>query len=330
MALTLFQVLLVATTAQFSLVGCSPVSVMQGDLCRRLNGRKYYLEADTKAIITGTNVTLPAYPRIATQSLKTSATYHHSSRRHRREGPEEIGVMDPRFRRNITSITLSSLGNSNMVIPKAFVPDTTRLLTPLSTPALETPPSPSEIATTSPTILLTEDEEDLETESEISTAVSQPAKCGVEIITRPDCHLEITFEKVNLPSCSHDKSCRCDYLRLREPPYRGTGGLDVCSTGDDIPKTFTSQTKEVRLDFLYTRTYEDAFTVSISAKRNKYRITGRVNNTIGFIKSPFFPELYPKEHWMEYELVAKEENARIIVTFLDFQLSPWSFVESQP
>lgn len=30
---------------------------------------------------------------------------------------------------------------------------------------------------------------------------------------------------------------------------------------------------------------------------------------------------------MEYELVANDPLARVKVTFLDFQLSPWSFVE---
>ncbi|XP_068203181.1 uncharacterized protein Culd isoform X2 [Palaemon carinicauda] len=339
---TLPRVILAVTALWCFSVEGNPVSVMHGDLCKNMNGRKYYLEADTHAIITATNITLPTFPDIAIQQeSKGVGTFHHAPRRHRRDGPKEIEVlMEPRFRRNITTITLTSLGR-NMLAAHApsFLspPETTRILTPLKTPTLEEHVPPSESPTPAPSDevfptsspLLVKETEDLEVASDVTTTLNQPLMCGVEILTRPDCHLELTFDRVNLPSCSHDRSCRCDYLRLREPPYRGNGGLDICSMGDETPETFTSLTKEVRMDFLYTRAYEDAIAVGITAKRNKYRILGKVNSTIGNIKSPFFPELYPKEHWMEYELVAKEENARIKVTFLDFQLSPWSFVEIQ-
>ncbi|XP_064085881.1 LOW QUALITY PROTEIN: uncharacterized protein LOC135201001 [Macrobrachium nipponense] len=342
MAVTVPRVFMAVTALWCFSVEGTPVSVMHGDLCRKMNGRKYYLEADTHAIITATNVTLPTFPDIALQQgNKNSASFHHAPRRHRREGPQEIGViMEPRYRRNITSITLTSLGGNILTAPtSSFVtpPESTRILTPLRTPTLEEHVSPQEspspaspegsLPTSSP--LLVKETEDLEVAPEVTTTLTQPLKCGVEILTRPDCHLELTFEKVNLPSCSHDKSCRCDYLRLREPPYRGNGGLDICSMGDETPEAFTSLTKEVRMDFLYTRGYEDALAIGITAKRNMYRIIGKMNSTVGNIRSPFFPELYPKEHWMEYDLVAKEEKARIKVTFLDFQLSPWSFVEIQ-
>ena len=61
---------------------------------------------------------------------------------------------------------------------------------------------------------------------------------------------------------------------------------------------------------------------------NIYKINGSSDNLRGgFIRSPFFPELYPKEFWMNYEIVAPEEKSRIQVLFEDFQISPWSFVE---
>lgn len=45
-------------------------------------------------------------------------------------------------------------------------------------------------------------------EADVATSITQPFKCGVELFTCPDCHLEFSFERVNLPSCSHDQSCR--------------------------------------------------------------------------------------------------------------------------
>lgn len=327
----------------WSAVESLPLSNIHGDLCKRMNNRKYYLEADTRALITAANVTLPAFPRIATQSIKSSG-YRHGSRRHRREGAQEIGILQSRYRRNISSLsspTLSSLASPPQK-PFPVLPNARRLLPsfraplqpPPASPKTPEPPASPSVEddmplSDAPSDILQEDSEIETVEADVATSITQPFKCGVELFTCPDCHLEFSFERVNLPSCSHDQSCRCDYLRLREPPYMGGGGRDVCSTGGGTPRTFTTQTREVMLDFLYTRGYDDAFALTVIAKRNKYRITGKVNETVGHIRSPFFPELYPKDHWMEYELVANDPLARVKVTFLDFQLSPWSFVEIQ-
>nr|XP_053631036.1 uncharacterized protein LOC128687571 isoform X3 [Cherax quadricarinatus]XP_053631037.1 uncharacterized protein LOC128687571 isoform X3 [Cherax quadricarinatus] len=353
----------------------APVNVIHGDLCRQMDGRKFYLEAGTKAFVGASNVSLPAFPRIATRTLSSShPTYHRPVRSHsRREGPQQVGARKPRYSHNITSLLISAL--TNHLLPhsheKSFhtleEPPHTRQPPPPTT-AAPPPVTPSSVKVTPvhPLQLLDHQDDDKETstdettslnqepqtgqttsqnqeletgqatslsqepEAEIITSLSQAFRCGAEFFTCPDCHLEFTFQKVNLPSCSHDDSCRCDYLRVREPPYvGGAGGLDVCSTGDHTPKTFATQTREVILDFLYTRSYQDTFVVSITAKRNKYQIRGKLNVTQGYIKTPFFPELYPKEHWMEYQLKAEEPNARIKVNFQDFQLSPWSFVEIQ-
>ncbi|KAK4288284.1 hypothetical protein Pmani_038680 [Petrolisthes manimaculis] len=51
---------------------------------------------------------------------------------------------------------------------------------------------------------------------------------------------------------------------------------------------------------------------------NHYNIKDEGNITQGNIKSPYFPELYPKDHWMEYRLEALHKDTRIKVNFLDF------------
>ena len=50
-------------------------------------------------------------------------------------------------------------------------------------------------------------EEDEEEEPRVSQP-QQPSMCAVELFTCPDCHIEFTFDVINLPSCSHDHSCR--------------------------------------------------------------------------------------------------------------------------
>ncbi|XP_042229714.1 uncharacterized protein LOC121871453 [Homarus americanus] len=353
-----------AALATVKLTEAGPVNALLGDLCRRMDGRKFYLEAETHALITATNITLPAFPRIATRNVVAKPGYRrHLLTRHRREGPQQIGLPEPRYRRNLTTSSLTHLRENTFLaphdppqplpLPQASPPalqpppparqplpparqppPRARLLPP---PARQPPPRarhpPLTAAANSPSAQSPEmmlDEPQEQEMQDVTATLAQPSKCGAEFFTCPECHLEFTFEQVNLPSCSHDESCRCDYLRVREPPYMsGAGGRDVCSTGKDTPRTFTTQTREVILDFIYTRKYLDAFTVAITAKRNKYHITGKANATRGYIKSPFFPELYPKEHWMEYELWAEETDARIKINFQDFQLSPWSFIEVQ-
>ncbi|KAK4303439.1 hypothetical protein Pmani_024533 [Petrolisthes manimaculis] len=151
-------------------------------------------------------------------------------------------------------------------------------------------------------------------------SLNQPLRCGAEFFTCPECHLEFSFTHVHLPSCSHDRSCRCDYVRVREPPYAGGGGgRDVCSTGggtDGVEEgglSFATQTREAIVDFLYARRYTHAFTLILIAKRNHYNIKDEGNITQGNIKSPYFPELYPKDHWMEYRLEALHKDTRIKV-----------------
>ncbi|XP_071518249.1 LOW QUALITY PROTEIN: uncharacterized protein Culd [Panulirus ornatus] len=313
-----------------------PLNIIRGDLCRRLDGRKFYLEADTHALVTASNVSLPEYPRIATRDVHESPSqFPHPPRRHRRENLQEVvDVPERRYGRNVTGLTTSSsLSGPSLAAPSEAV----TVMTTLEgqddytvQPEGPTPPS-GDMGSTTPPEMIEEEDRDMQTvEVDMSNSLTQPFRCGAEFFTCPECHLEFTFQKVNLPSCSHDQSCRCDYVRVREPPYMGGGvGRDVCSSGLDTPIVFTTQTREGILDFLYSRAYLHAFTVSVRAKRNKYHIEGKVNVTHGYIRSPFFPELYPKEHWMEYHLHADEPSARIKVNFLDFQLSPWSFVEVQ-
>jgi len=47
----------------------------------------------------------------------------------------------------------------------------------------------------------------------------------------------------------------------------------------------------------------------------------------GYIRSPFFPELHPKDYWVEYIFVGINQTSKVHITFDDFYISPWSFIE---
>ncbi|XP_045137658.1 uncharacterized protein LOC123519965 [Portunus trituberculatus] len=281
-------------------VTAGPLNSVHGDLCKKMNGRRYYLEANTKATLTAVNVTLPRYPRLVdTEKVKVaSLPFHRLPLQHRRTERDS----------QMSTTTTTTTTSASAPAPDPLLSESTPPSSPMHHPHLE--------------------EEEEGEGAGVAPSMSEPFRCGAEFFTCPECHLEFKFGTVNLPSCSHDHSCRCDYVRIREPPYTGGGGgRDVCSTGGPFPPSFATQTREVIVDFLYATRHAHAFSITVTARRNKYRITEEVNKTRGYISSPFFPELYPKEHWMEYRLEAQHPDGRIKVNFLDFLLSPWSFVE---
>ncbi|XP_050689525.1 uncharacterized protein LOC126981911 [Eriocheir sinensis] len=295
-----------------SLVASGPLNSMNGDLCGTMDGRKFYLEADTQAKVTAINVTLPLYPRLAAPSAPVKLA------------PLPFNLLPQHYYREANTNTIKSTDpftHKNQTQPPtiATTTTTTTTTTTASAPAPATPPSPTHPGAA---------QEEEEGEGVGVASLSEPFRCSTEFRTCPECHLEFTFSAVNLPSCSQDKSCRCDYLRVREPPYTGgSGGRDICSTGGPAPPAFATQTREVTLDFLYASRHAHAFTLTVTARRNQYHITGQANVTQGYISSPFFPELYPKTHWMEYRLQANSDDTRIKLNFVDFLLSPWSYVE---
>ncbi|KAG7164672.1 Procollagen C-endopeptidase enhancer 1-like [Homarus americanus] len=237
-----------AALATVKLTEAGPVNALLGDLCRRMDGRKFYLEAETHALITATNITLPAFPRIATRNVVAKPGYRrHLLTRHRREGPQQIGLPEPRYRRNLTTSSLTHLRENTFLAPHD--PPQPLPLPQASPPALQPPP---------------------------------PARQPLPPARQPP-------------------------PRARHPPLTAAAN----SPSAQSPEMMLDEPQEQEM------------------QGNKYHITGKANATRGYIKSPFFPELYPKEHWMEYELWAEETDARIKINFQDFQLSPWSFIEVQ-
>ncbi|XP_076056388.1 uncharacterized protein LOC143034340 [Oratosquilla oratoria] len=346
------------------------INGIRGDLCAsRINGRKYYIEAGNTAVLFAKNVTQPSGSNkrlssfVASSSI-VSFTRRRPSRRHRSSGSvsfvAEEGIQNTDLLAEDNDAILS-LVESEDAIEADIGSVTSSLLSSISSPSpsssssssssstMEGQASPalssssstmsshfgvSRVETSDPRRRLNMfsnknplDVTDAETVAS-APPISQPFRCGLELFTCPDCHLEFTFEYINLPSCSHDQTCRCDYLRLREPPYLGASGQDVCSGGET--ENFATHTRDVTIDFLYTHPHDDAFKISIEAKKNSFLINGSSEEgTTGNVRSPFFPELYPKEYWMEYQFFSQDPNTRIQVVFQDFQVSPWSFVEIQ-
>ena len=64
---------------------------------------------------------------------------------------------------------------------------------------------------------------------------------------------------------------RCDYIRLREPPYLSGRGKTVCSTknmsGTNIT-VFTTLTRDATLDFFHSKPHDLAFIIRVESKSN--------------------------------------------------------------
>ncbi|XP_071038425.1 uncharacterized protein [Parasteatoda tepidariorum] len=159
-----------------------------------------------------------------------------------------------------------------------------------------------------------------------------PQRCSVELITCPSCHLEITIQKLHIPTCSNDKTCRCDFLWIKESAY-SKSGREYCGTkgNGSTDLVYESKTKLVSVDFLFSGSYEEAFSLQFSAKKNIYIYKGSYDyfesNSSGVIKSPNFPGGYPSDYSAEYIIQNLEQIGFVQLIFTDFQLSLWSYVE---
>ncbi|XP_055943342.1 uncharacterized protein LOC129973022 isoform X1 [Argiope bruennichi] len=159
-----------------------------------------------------------------------------------------------------------------------------------------------------------------------------PQRCSVELITCPSCHLEITIQKLAIPTCSNDKTCRCDFLWIKESAY-SKSGREYCGFKENgsLDLVYESKTKLVSVDFLYSGNYKEAFSLHFSAKKNVYIYKGGFEyyqgNSSGVIKSPNFPGGYPSDYSAEFILQNVDLTGFVQLIFTDFQLSLWSYIE---
>lgn len=159
-----------------------------------------------------------------------------------------------------------------------------------------------------------------------------PQRCSVEITTCPSCHIVVTVLYLNIPSCSSDGSCQCDYVWVKEPTV-GKSGREFCGIRSNLTsETYESKTKTISIDFLYSFNYIDAFKLQFTAMPNVYVHEGQVDfqhkhNVSGFVESPHFPLGYPSDYGAEHTLRNLDSRGFVQLVFTDFQLAPWSYVE---
>ncbi|XP_035209986.1 LOW QUALITY PROTEIN: uncharacterized protein LOC118184426 [Stegodyphus dumicola] len=159
-----------------------------------------------------------------------------------------------------------------------------------------------------------------------------PQRCSVELITCPSCHLEISLQRLDIPTCSNDNTCRCDFLWIKESAY-SKSGREFCGLKENgsLDLVYESKTKLVSVDFLYSGSYKEAFSLHFAAKKNIYIYKGGHDyykgNSTGFIKSPNFPGGYPSDYSAEFILQNVDLSGFVQLIFTDFQLSLWSYVE---
>ncbi|XP_077539981.1 CUB and LDLa domain [Haemaphysalis longicornis] len=159
-----------------------------------------------------------------------------------------------------------------------------------------------------------------------------PQRCTVDITSCPSCHILVTVRYINIPSCSSDGSCQCDYVWVKEPSV-GKSGREFCGIRSNLTsETYESVTKSVSIDFLYSFNYIDAFMLEFRSQPNVYSHEGQVDfqhkyNATGFVESPHFPVGYPSDYSVEHRLRNMDSRGFVQLVFTDFQLAPWSYVE---
>ncbi|XP_023236537.1 uncharacterized protein LOC111635717 isoform X2 [Centruroides sculpturatus] len=158
-----------------------------------------------------------------------------------------------------------------------------------------------------------------------------PRRCGAELVTRPSCHLTLTVLHLNVSPCGPDGSCGCDYLWIREPAYSQSGREFCGFFSDPATRIYQSETKTVSVDFLYSRSYSDAFSLRFAARENLYRMTGShldgPSEAGGILSSPFFPASVPGDYAAEFVLTNRQPDGFVQLLFVDFRLSSRSRLE---
>lgn len=165
----------------------------------------------------------------------------------------------------------------------------------------------------------------------VTSLSAVPQRCSVELITCPSCHFLIEIQQMNIPSCSSDQTCRCDFLWMKEVMF-GRGGKEFCGFQENSSSAlvYESQTKLVSVDFLYSGSYKEAFLLQFYVKPNIYVFQSgfdSLSNNSGVFSSPNFPGGYPTDFSAEYVFENKNPMGLVQIIFSDFQLSLWSFLE---
>ncbi|XP_076352852.1 uncharacterized protein LOC143248374 [Tachypleus tridentatus] len=157
-------------------------------------------------------------------------------------------------------------------------------------------------------------------------------QCTMELVTCPSCHIVVSVLYLNIPMCSSDNSCRCDYVWIKESAY-ATSGQKFCGfvNNQSFGWQYESRTKLVTIDFFYRYTYKDSFVLQFTAAKNVYVLKGHYDlyqlNTTNIFESPYFPVSYPGDYRCEYIIRNIKDKGCIQMTFIDFQLSSWSYIE---
>ncbi|KAK9886047.1 hypothetical protein WA026_014831 [Henosepilachna vigintioctopunctata] len=155
--------------------------------------------------------------------------------------------------------------------------------------------------------------------------------CSAEFVTCPSCIVELNF-RISLPS-----SCSCDYVWIYEPQYEKVSGEQFCGRfifNNNSLLNYVSQTRNLKITFLYSMDYEHAFTINFVSKRNAKVIGGysyfdRINNVSQqWISSPFFPSNYPTDLSSEHLIRCKfSDKCRISLSFTDYRIGQESILE---
>ncbi|KAH8019120.1 hypothetical protein HPB51_016758 [Rhipicephalus microplus] len=159
-----------------------------------------------------------------------------------------------------------------------------------------------------------------------------PQRCSVELITCPSCHIVVSILYINIPTCSSDGSCQCDYVWVKEPTV-GKSGQEFCGIrSNHTVQKYHSKTKLVSIDFLYSYSYADAFNIEFTAEGNIYTHEGQAEyhhkgSASGYVESPHFPVAYPSDYGVEHTMRNLDSRGFVQLVFTDFQISPWSYVE---
>ncbi|KAH6946797.1 hypothetical protein HPB50_015321 [Hyalomma asiaticum] len=160
-----------------------------------------------------------------------------------------------------------------------------------------------------------------------------PQRCSVELITCPSCHIVVSILYINIPTCSSDGSCQCDYVWVKEPTV-GKSGQEFCGIrSNHTVQKYDSKTKLVSIDFLYSYSYADAFSIEFTAERHILHFESRMqcSHLLGKPKRGkggrglFFA--YPSDYGVEHTLRNLDSRGFVQLVFTDFQISPWSYIE---
>ncbi|XP_076265978.1 CUB and LDLa domain [Rhynchophorus ferrugineus] len=165
-------------------------------------------------------------------------------------------------------------------------------------------------------------------------------KCTVDFITCPSCVIEIKFKYLNISrTCNKSpmfSECNCDYLLIYETSYKDASGEQFCGKflkGNASELEYTSKTRFVTVDYIFTQEYGRAFSLEFTAKRNRVVLEGypkwdHMNNLNQNIMSPYFPHRYPSDLNTEHVIEChSREPCRISIIFTDFLIAESSILE---